>query len=522
MKLQVLVGGPGALAAAGTRIRYRRLMPALARLGVELTVEPLDRLTLGGASGPVDGAAADVLLLSKVHDARSLVLARQLRGVRGVRPLLGIDLFDDYFSQVERSGLSGQRRWLAAIAADLDFTLCSTKVMADAVEPALGDTPLHVLADPIGAPPPEAAWLAQRQRRQLGGTELNLLWFGMGDNPHFAVGLEDLTAQADHLRALAAAGRDLRLTVLTNRRALTADGLTRLAGLPLTTRVEEWSEALETQRLREADVAVLPVRRDAFSRAKSPNRVLAALLEGCQVLCPGRPDSWSLAPFTYNQGTELARDLARGQLRWGPHSRERLTTLVAATADPSLEAARLKAFLRDLAPRPAMPEATGPSVVVVGSAIEVADLTALGRLPCLIVASPVAPRHLQGDLWFEPGPPGTGPAGASGEALVGLSARLVQRLAPGLRDRLLAPGAEALGAGRWRLPFLELAQRLGLAQAAALQRHAAALALALRASGAIETALCTASAQAVCAWLLAALLPEARLIPAEPRAELLP
>jgi hypothetical protein len=506
MRLQVLVGGPEGLAAAGTRIRYRRLIPALARLGIQLTITPMDRL------GGDPASEADVLLFSKITDARSLVLAGQLKGSG---PLVGIDLFDDYFSQSDRSALSGQRRWLSAIAADLDFALCSTAAMATAVRPALAEVPLHLLADPIGEPVPAATWLAARQQRSLerASAHLSVLWFGMGDNPHFAVGLEDLAAQADHLQALMSEGRRLSLTVLTNPRALGAGGLRRLAALPLEAQVEEWSETLETQRLREADVAFLPVRRDPFSIAKSPNRVLSALLQGCQVLCPGRPDQGNLAPFTYNHGADLARDLEGGSLRWGPHSRAALAERLASTADPAQEALGLQTFLAGLRPRGRTGEPGGPLVVVVGSAIEPARLTALGRLRCLIVASPVAPRQLQGDLWFEAcnGIPG---------ALVGLSPRLLDQLPAERRGALLAAGADALPGGRWRFPMLHLAELLAPGGGGA--QHAAVLQLALQAGSLPEKAVCIAAAQDLCRWLIHGLLPEARLISAEPQAELLP
>jgi hypothetical protein len=506
MRLKVLVGGPEGLAAAGTRIRYQRLIPALARLGIQLTITPMDRL------GGEPASEADVLLFSKITDARSLVLAGQLKGTG---PLVGIDLFDNYFSQSDRSALTGQRRWLSAIAADLDFALCSTPAMAAAVRSALAEVPLHLLADPIGEPVPEPAWLAAREQRrqERASAHLSVLWFGMGDNPHFAVGLEDLAAQADHLQALVGEGRRLSLTVLTNPRALGAGGLRRLAALPLEARVEEWSEALEIQRLREADVAFLPVRRDPFSIAKSPNRVLSALLQGCQVLCPGRPDRWPLAPFTYNHGADLTRDLEGGSLRWGPNSRAALAELLESTADPGREALGLQTFLAGLGPRGRSGGSIRPIVVVVGSAIEAARLTTLGRLDCLIVASPVAPRQLRGDLWFEAcnGTPG---------AVVGLSRRLLEQLSAERRSALLAAGADALPGGRWRFPLLNLAELLAPGGGGAM--HAAVLQLALQASSLTEKAVCIAAAQDLCQWLISGLLPQARLISAEPQVELLP
>ena len=113
MKLLVVVPSKDSLYSAGTRIRYLRLSNALAQRGCALEVLPIDQLD--GAS-----VSADAVVISKVMTVRSIVLARRLRQ-RGVR--VGVDLFDDYFSQKRLSGTQPQQIWLSQLVGQLDFAL---------------------------------------------------------------------------------------------------------------------------------------------------------------------------------------------------------------------------------------------------------------------------------------------------------------------------------------------------------------------------------------------------------------
>src|SRR5262245_60762119 len=106
MKVHVLVPSEEYKNYAGARIRYGRLQPRLAKLGIKLTLQDI-------AEFDPDRAACDALIISKCHDARALVAAAAVAN-RG--RLVGVDLFDDYFSQEADSRLSRFRLWLRQLS----------------------------------------------------------------------------------------------------------------------------------------------------------------------------------------------------------------------------------------------------------------------------------------------------------------------------------------------------------------------------------------------------------------------
>ena len=120
MRVSILVPSDEYRNYAGARIRYGRLQPQLAQLGVSLQLEDV-------ASCRPDQSECDVLLISKCHDARSLIAAA---GVSRREKLVGVDLFDDYFSQFADARLFGFRNWLNQLLPICNFALCSTEAMA--------------------------------------------------------------------------------------------------------------------------------------------------------------------------------------------------------------------------------------------------------------------------------------------------------------------------------------------------------------------------------------------------------
>ena len=68
MKLSVLVPSQEYKSYAGARIRYDRIASELARMGIETELEDI-------ANFNPNATECDVLLISKCHDARSLVVA---------------------------------------------------------------------------------------------------------------------------------------------------------------------------------------------------------------------------------------------------------------------------------------------------------------------------------------------------------------------------------------------------------------------------------------------------------------
>ena len=339
MEICVLVRSTENLTQAGTRIRYQRLAAPLRALGHGLAVQPMDALRSTAQ------LTQDVVLLSKCHDTRAPLLAQLLAGSGKA---VGIDLFDDVFSQAGDSRLRPERAWLRSMAPHADFALASTERMQGVAAHFLPGVPIHRLADPAAPIDAQAmsracAGALERARRTR---HIDVAWFGMGDNPYFEVGLHDLHAFAPALAALRRDGWQPTLRILTNRRAMTTTALERLSRLPLPWTLEEWSEEAEGTLLAQSLVAFLPVRVQAFSTAKSLNRGVTALSAGLQVLSSGHALYAPLDPFVYRDPAELVRDLGREHLRVRPETLPALQAALERHAGAGREALALAAFLQ--------------------------------------------------------------------------------------------------------------------------------------------------------------------------------
>jgi hypothetical protein len=343
MKVAVVLPSDEYRSSAGARIRYDRILDPLAHEGVELTPESISRFDPGTTE-------CDAVIFSKCHDARSLVAA-SISSQRG--KLVGVDLFDDYFSDRTDSRLVRYRSWLGQLVEFCDFALCSTESMRSVAHQYRSDLPTHVLNDP--APEQDfgglAALLEKKKRDALNDRCLRVVWFGVGDNPTFPVGLSDLAAYEEILAGLTRGRMAVELTVLTNRRALNATSLSRISRLPVRVEVEEWSEAAERRVLRKALVAFLPINARPFSTAKSLNRAITALSAGCQVISAGFPLYATLGRLIYRDPGDFMADLEQGALRASAKTMAEYRRVIKTLANAEREGRRLAAFLRRLPQR---------------------------------------------------------------------------------------------------------------------------------------------------------------------------
>ena len=444
MKIQVVVPDEAYLAQAGVRIRYERIAGHLAAAGHEIGMQPIDELR---TADKLDG---DVYLFSKCYDARSYVVASAAR-IQG--KLVGIDLFDDYFSQVADSRFVRQRSWLRTIARWCDFVLCSTPRMREVASRSAPGVPAHILNDPHAGLDAEriAATVERNRTRGTATRQVDVAWFGNGDNPHFPVGLRDVHAFAPVLQELRTSGMRPRLRVLTNRRALTADGLEALATLPVPWSVDEWTVEAEAALLEESLVAFIPVNTQPFSTAKSLNRAVSALAAGVQVLTVGYPLYQPLHGFIYRDASSLLSDLERGQLRLRRETLGGLADRFAEWADPRLEAERLAGFLAgttrqslaDVSPHGRKPAANLAVVHGIRSAVEVHQLTQRHRQ--LSVGSAYSSEGLNYDVRFSQGP-------GAGAVQAEIDVRVLDRIRPQVVE-LLEAGKSRSGRSVRQLPL---------------------------------------------------------------------
>ena len=345
-------------ASAGMRIRYDRFREGSVGLDVTIVAQPIDAIV----GKPFDH---DVYIFCKTFTPEALILAALLRQHGRI---VGQDFFDDYFSQRSDQRLFQYRAWLRQMAPMTDFAICTTPRMRAVLQPYLPHCAITIVEDPvIGYDASRVAVLTDRKiARARAQRHLRIAWFGIGDNPFFPVGLDDLTSPAalTALGRLRAAGWAITLTIATNMRALDKTGLARLRALPVPIALTEWSEAEERAVLIDADIALLPVGGQAFSRAKSLNRALTAMEQGCQVLSLGEPLYAPLDAHLYRSSAELDADYHSGDLRLRAETATILAQHLQSIADVYASAGAFTTAARDA--RPSAPAPAGPLAVVHG------------------------------------------------------------------------------------------------------------------------------------------------------------
>jgi hypothetical protein len=327
MKIVIAVQSEAFLQSAGVRIRYRRFLSALpdyeARTEFQTVSELAER----------NQFPADIYIFVKCFSPEALILMAHLRSIGKT---VGQDIFDDYFSQYDDARLARFRTWLLRAGPSTHFAVCTTHRMQAVLKAYLPDVPITIVEDPISQLDGAAinTLVAPKVEELKRGAPLRVAWFGIGDNPFFPVGLQDLITHSWQLGRIRDMGRPVELTILTNARALNVNALSGLRRVPVPHRIREWSEEGETKLLRDSHVAFVPVGAQSFSRAKSLNRAVSALAEGCQVLSAGYPLYAPLDDFLYRSPEELASDVGNGQLRLRPETVGAFAARIAEIADP--------------------------------------------------------------------------------------------------------------------------------------------------------------------------------------------
>jgi hypothetical protein len=374
MKICIVIQSEAFRSSAGMRIRYDRFRNSLR--STEVTIDALTSADLAAAK-TLDH---DVYVFCKTFDAPALLLARRLRAAGKA---VGQDLFDDYFSQRADTRLQRYRDWLRDMAPVADFAICSTPRMVEVARSYMPDTRIIAVEDPIEAFDSAAvALLAEQKAERARSTRsLDVVWFGIGDNPFFPVGLTDLAVCDAQLALMERFGWTVRLRIVTNRRAFEGAGAEMLRRLSIGFQLVEWTEEAEREALADATVAIIPVNGQLFSRAKSLNRAVTALSAGCQVLSCGFPLYERLADFLYRSAEELAGDLETGKMRVGRATIDRLTDRLSLLADPARAAAEFAEEARRALERvSARPHPPRPVCLLHGRATNFAMHKAVGAI----------------------------------------------------------------------------------------------------------------------------------------------
>jgi hypothetical protein len=374
MKICIVIQSEPFRESAGMRIRYDRFR---AHLGEDDTIEAMTCADLAAAKS----LDHDAYVFCKTFDTSALLLARKLRAAGKV---VGQDLFDDYFSQTSDTRLERFRQWLRDMAPVTDFALCSTSRMGEVLRQYMPDTQIAVIEDPVIGFDADRVGSAADQKTAAAAAkrQLNVLWFGIGDNPFFRVGLADLAACDAQFALMEQLGWKVNLTIVTNRRPFEGAGAEILRPLSVPFELIEWSEAAEEEALAAATVAILPVNGQAFSRAKSLNRAISALNAGCQVLSIGYPLYERLGEVVYRSARELISDLEAGRPRLCGAKIDLLAKRLKSLADPAAAASAIVTQARRAKAR-AGQTASGPVCLIHGRSSSIGlhkNVSAIGGL----------------------------------------------------------------------------------------------------------------------------------------------
>ena len=340
MRITFIVPSPQWLTAAGVRIRYKRLEPFFYSKTCKISILSIQEITERLIQD------ADVIIISKIFSSDSLYI---ISLCRAFDVKVGIDLFDDYFSESRLSVFRKYHDWLELASKNIDFIICSTDRMKDVASEFINPDLIHKIndtKDPHVSFDETKNLLEQKSRVVPDGKPFNVLWFGIGDNPYFNVGINDLSNYSNALFQINKLSPLINLTILTNERALTAKNLTRISRLPMHANLDIWTESKEINALKDAHLAFMPVSHQRFSIAKSTNRCLTALTYGCQVLSNGFDLYSDFSNLIYQSTRDFAEDFKKSNLRFNQDTMSIFESICLNAFDCEAEVDKFLAFMR--------------------------------------------------------------------------------------------------------------------------------------------------------------------------------
>ena len=339
MKITFIVPSSQWLTAAGVRIRYKRLEPSFYEKGCHIRITPLQDVTKRCIQ------ESDVVIVSKIFSTDSLYIISLCRSL-GVK--VGLDLFDDYFSNQRLSVFRKFHDWLELASKIIDFIICSTDRMTDVASEFIDLDLIHKINDTRDSSivfSETRDLLDQKSYSASHKKELNILWFGIGDNPYFSVGINDLANYSNALFQINKLSPVINFTILTNERALSAKNLTRISRLPIQAKLEIWSESKEIDYLKTTHLAFMPVSHQKFSVAKSSNRCLTALTYGCQVLSNGFDLYSEFSELIYTSTRDFVADYKNARFRFSHNTISNFKSICTHSYDSDVEVTNFLEFL---------------------------------------------------------------------------------------------------------------------------------------------------------------------------------
>ena len=346
MKITFIVPSAQWLASAGVRIRYKRLEPFFNNNGCQLRIIPLENITEDCIK------KANIVILSKIFSSDSLLILSLCRRL-GIK--VGLDLFDDYFSDQRLSVFRKFHDWIELASNMSDFIICSTDRMKQVASQYIERDLIHKMndtKDPAISFSEIRRFVGKKSSIPFPHDSFNILWFGIGDNPYFNVGLNDLANYSNTFLQIKKIIPEVNFTILTNERALTAKNLMRISRLPIQPKLDIWTESKEISYLVESHLAFMPVSHQKFSIAKSSNRCLTALTYGCQVLSNGFDLYSDFTELIYSSTRDFLEDYKKSSFKFNPGTMPVFESICNNCYDSKSEVNRFLKFVGSKVPVP--------------------------------------------------------------------------------------------------------------------------------------------------------------------------
>jgi hypothetical protein len=238
-----------------------------------------------------DAAGAySAVIFSKLYGIRDQQIAASLAR-RGVKTIL--DVCDNHFynpfdlPEYRQAALD-----LRQMARVVDRVVCCSTHLGGLVakEAGLGLAPL-IVGDAVEAMKLPAS--ARDPFTPASGEPFRIVWFGSHGSPNAPSGMDDLMRIAKHLER-AASVRPCELVVISNKLEKFE---TLKPKLPIPARYVEWADNSLMTEFARANLVVVPVNPNPFTKCKSNNRVATSLWHGLPTIADRIPAYDELADF---------------------------------------------------------------------------------------------------------------------------------------------------------------------------------------------------------------------------------
>jgi hypothetical protein len=274
---------------AGLRVRTEPIISRLKRARFQFAITTPEKL-MPLLESEVKSSVILGVVISKPGGSSYELLIKQLKDLN--IPIV-IDLFDNYYaysSTALQRGIYWQ--WLSSLNST-DGVIVSTTALKDWINLLRTNLPLINVTDPL--PWSQCfttasiydRWPILSNKWQPNNNARKLLWFGMPSNPWYRVGITDLLKWRDLIADLVDLNRErfnIELIICTKVCEEVAQAIGTFSSLGIVTKFVAWTEEACAAQLDVAHCVLLPAGKNAFSRAKTHNRLSDSINHGCLVL----------------------------------------------------------------------------------------------------------------------------------------------------------------------------------------------------------------------------------------------